>query len=150
MEKPFEFIECKIAHRKEFDITEGHHPTYALIYLKEGSFRMTIDGNETIFTAGDCAIFTDDVFFSRSVIDPISFVFIKFRQNLKCSFTLPLPTGKIFFQNQTRFLEDISAYEALMETADARSLYHKEHLLEDLLWLWFEEQGASSARQAER
>ena len=48
MEKPFEFIESKMAHRKEFDITEGRHPTYALLYLKEGSFRLNIDGLETI------------------------------------------------------------------------------------------------------
>lgn len=140
MEKPFEFIESKMAHRKEFDITEGKHPTYALLYLKEGSFRLNIEGTQTIFAAGDCAIFTDDVFFSRSVIEPISFVYIKFRQNLKCSFTLPLPTGKIFFKNETRFLENIRAYEALLDTADARALYHKEHLLDDILWLWFEEQ----------
>jgi len=143
MEKPFEFIESKMAHRKEFDITEGLQPTYALLYLKEGSFRLNIDGidgSETIFEAGDCAIFTDDVFFSRSVLSPISFVFIKFRQNPKCSFTLPLPTGKIFFKNKERFLDDIRAYEALIDTSDARSLYHKEHLLDDILWLWFDEQ----------
>ncbi|MBO5938078.1 MAG: helix-turn-helix transcriptional regulator [Clostridia bacterium] len=144
MEKPFEFIESKMAHRREFDITEGRHPTYALLYLKEGSFRLSIDGVETIFTAGDCAIFTDDVFFSRSVLSPISFVYLKFRQNTKCSFTLPLPTGKIFFKNKQRFLDDIRTYEALMETADARSLYYKEHLLEDILWLWFDEQNEGS------
>ena len=140
MENPFEFIESKIAHRREFDITEGRHPTYALLYLKEGSFRLSIDGNETIFTAGDCAIFADDVFFSRSVLSPISFVYIKFRQNQKCSFTLPLPTGKIFFQRRKRFLDDIHAYESIIERADAHSLYYKEHLLADILWLWFEEQ----------
>lgn len=144
MEKPFEFIESKLAHRKEFDITEGLQPTYALLYLKEGSFRLSIDGAETVFWAGDCAIFTDDVFFSRSVLSPISFVYIKFRQNTKCSFTLPLPTGKIFFQNQERFLDDIRAYESLMDLSDARSLYHKEHLLEDILWLWYGEQNESS------
>ena len=144
MEKPFEFIESKMAHRTEFDITEGHHPTYALLYLKEGSFRLTIDGIETIFEAGDCAIFTDDVFFSRSVLSPISFVYLKFRKNAKCSFTLPLPTGKIFFKNHARFLDNIGAYEALMDTTDARSMYRKEHLLEDLLWLWFDEQNEHS------
>lgn len=140
MENPFEFIESKIAHRKEFDITEGKHPTYALFYLKEGSFRLAIDSQEIFFEAGDCAIFTDDIFFSRSVISPLSFVYIKFRQNPKSSFTLPLPTGKIFFRNKTRFLENIHAYEELMETSDTRSMYYKEHLLEDILWLWFEEQ----------
>ena len=144
MEKPFEFIESKMAHRKEFDITEGKHPTYALLYLKEGSFLLNVEGLETIFRAGDCAIFTDDVFFSRSVIEPISFVYIKFRQNAKCSFTLPLPTGKIFFKNESRFLDDIRAYEALLDTSNARSLYHKEHLLDDILWLWFEEQNEST------
>lgn len=150
MENPFLFIESKIARRDEFDITEGHHPTHALLYLKEGSFRMTVDGCEEIFRAGDCVILTDDVAFSRSVIDPISFVYIKFRTNPKSSISLPLPTGKLFFQNQTRFLENIRAYEEVMDLVDARSLYYKNHLLSDLLWLWFEEHFPERQGQAER
>ncbi|MBQ9783063.1 MAG: helix-turn-helix transcriptional regulator [Clostridia bacterium] len=145
METPFEFIECKLARREEFDITDGRHPTYALLYLKEGSFRLRMDGTETVFHAGDCVIFSDDIDFSRSVLTPISFVYLKFRVNTKCSFTLPFTSGRVTFQNQQRFLDNIHAYEATMDSVDARSLYYKQHLLEDILLQIFTEQNPSAA-----
>ena len=140
MENPFQFIECKLTHREEFDMTEGYQPTYALFYLKEGSFRLEMNGESAILRQGDCAIFTDDVNFSRCVLEPISFVYLKFRVNPRCSFSLPLPTGKVTFRNENRFLENIRTYEALMDATDARSLYRKEHLLEDILLLLVEEE----------
>jgi len=71
VEKPFRFIEYKTTYRDEFDVTEGRQPTFALFYLKEGSFRLRMDGTETVIGAGDCAVFADDVDFNRSVISPI-------------------------------------------------------------------------------
>ena len=134
MEKPFQLIEGKLTRREEFDVTEGRQPTYALLYLKEGSYRLRIGDTETVLREGDCAIFTDDIDFSRSVITPISFVYLKFRVNPKCPFSLPFPSGKVAFRNRKRFLDSIRAYEGVMDSVDARSLYYKEHLLEDILF----------------
>ena len=133
MEKPFRFIEYKTTHRDEFDVTEGRQPTFALFYLKEGSFRLSMDGTETVIGAGDCAVFADDVDFNRSVISPISFVYLKFAQNPHCSFSLPLPMGRVTVRDRQRFLSNLDRYEALTDATDARSLYYREHCLEDIL-----------------
>ena len=133
MEKPFRFIEYKTTYRDEFDVTEGRQPTFALFYLKEGSFRLRMDGTETVIGAGDCAVFADDVDFNRSVISPIRFIYLKFAQNPQCSFSLPLPMGRVTVRDRQRFLSNLDRYEALMDATDARSLYYREHCLEDIL-----------------
>ena len=43
---PFKIIESKIADRKQFELGDGHQPTHALFYLKEGSFVVEIDGTK--------------------------------------------------------------------------------------------------------
>lgn len=145
MEIPFEFIECKITERDEFELTYGKQPTYALFYLKKGSFKLKIDESETVLNEGDCAIFSDDIDFSRSVIEPISFVYLKFRKNPKSTFTFPLSTGKVDFIDRERFMSNIRAYERIMDDTDARSLYIKEHLLGDIiLQLYMESKDSES------
>lgn len=133
MEKPFKFIECKISERNEFQITEGYQPTYALIILKEGSFRLKINDTETIVGKNDCAIFSDDINFFRTIIEPIHFVYLKFRINPKCPFNIPVPFGKVKFKNKERFMDSIKKYEELMDTEDSNAVYYREHLLEDIL-----------------
>ena len=67
MEKPFEFIEYKMQRLDEFKITEGRQPTYALFFLKEGSFRLEINGKETNVSENDCVVLSDDLKFLRNV-----------------------------------------------------------------------------------
>lgn len=144
MKKPYLLIECRMDRRKEFVMTEGVQPTYALLYLKEGSYLLKMEGKQTVLNAGDCAIFSDDINFFRSVITPISFIMLKFRPNPNCPYSLPIPFGKVEFQNQKRFRDTIQKYEDLMETDDPRAAYYKEHLLEDILLQAFvENQGRS-------
>lgn len=150
MERPFIFIESKMAHREQFLTTKGRQPTYALLFLKEGTFSLNIDGKAEIIGAGDCAIFSDDIDFFRSVIEPISFVYIKFRPNPKCPFALPVPSGKWVFRNQKRFLDNIRQYESIMESTDSRHAYLREHLLEDILWQIFVECDGSAAEATDR
>ena len=143
MKSPFEFIEYKITHRDEFDVTNGRQPTYAFLFLKEGSFRLKVDGKEeTVLRKGDCAIFSDDVDFSRSVLEPISFVYIKFRPDRSCTFTLPFSTGKVIFRNKHRLEDTVRAYERIVDSTDTRSVYYKQHLLEDILFQLFYEQNS--------
>lgn len=133
MEKPFKFIECKILCREEFFITKGVHPTNAIFYIKQGRFLLKMDGREDIIGPGDCVIFPDDVTFLRNVIEPVSFISFKFKINEKCSFSLPIPNGKITLKNSKRFKESVEKYEELMNINDARAIYYREHLMEDLL-----------------
>lgn len=139
MEKPFEFIEYKMQRLDEFKITEGRQPTYALFFLKEGSFRLEINGKETIVSANDCVVLSDDLKFLRNVIEPISFVYLEFKVNPKCTFNIPIPLGKIEFKNKKRVFDSIKKYEEIMESRDIRAKYYKEHLLEDILLQAFSE-----------
>ena len=134
MKKPFEFIEGKMAKKKtEFMLTEGVQPTYALLYLREGSFRLKMEGKETVLNKGDFAIFSDDINFFRSVISTISFVIVKFQPNPGCPFTVPIPLGKVEFEDKERFYGSINRYIELMESDESQAIYYKEHLLEDIL-----------------
>ena len=133
MERPFIFIECKVLHRDEFFIIEGYHPTCAIFYIKQGSFLLKMGGKESVVSAGDCVIFPDDVSFLRNVIESVHFISFKFKVNEKCPFVFPVPYGKINLKNATRFRETVEKYEELMNSDDIRTIYFREHLMEDLL-----------------
>ena len=134
MENPFIFIESKITNRDEFEITEGRQPTCALLYLKEGSFSLRFGKESTIIQSGDCAVFSDDIDFFRSVIQPISFIFIKFRPNPRCPFAPVIPFGRVEFRNKARFDDSIRLYESLMNIQTPWIVHYREHLLTDILW----------------
>lgn len=139
MEKPFSFIECIMAERKEFIQTAGVQKTYALLYLTEGSFRLELEGKQMVLGKGDCAVFSDDIDFYRRVIDPISFLYLKFMPNPKCPFSVPIPLGKVRFRNRKRFQDSMAKCAALMDAVDPRVAYYREHLLEDALLQAFAE-----------
>lgn len=139
MKRPFIFIGGKKRHRDQFKIKEGTQPTYALLYLVEGSFLLDIEGTKTTLSAGDCAIFPDDLDFFRSVIDPITFIILQFQPNPACPFRIPIPFGKVNFANPERFRDSIKKYEELMDVETPWAVYYKEHLLEDILLQAFDE-----------
>ena len=139
MERPFIFIECKTTYRNEFEVTEGRQPTYALFFLKEGSFRIKLQGSEHIVKEGDCLLLSDDLDFFRAVIDPISFVYLKFRTNPKCPFSVDIPLGIVKFNNKERFIDSIEKYQRISEAKNSAVIYYREHLLEDILLQAFAE-----------
>ncbi len=133
MEYPFEFIESKIARRQKFDISKGNHPTYALFFMKSGSFTLDMDGKKIIIKSGDCVIFPEHIEFSRYVIEPIVFTFIKFRYNEKSKLSLPLPYGKIRIKDRRRFISSINIYDKIIDRTDSAAMLYKKHLLFDIL-----------------
>jgi len=144
MEKPFTLIDCRMAKREEFDVTDGVQPTWALLHIREGSFTLDLGhGTETI-TAGDTVIFSDNDSFRRRVVEPIAFVYIRFRVNLSCPFALDVPVGRVAVKDSARFLSTLAAWEAVMPLTDRRSRYYKEHLLEDMLFQLFMENNKPS------
>lgn len=145
MEKPFVFIECKTTSRDEFEMTEGRQPTYALFFLKKGSFRIKLDDKENIVKENDCIILPDDIDFFRTVIEPISFIYLKFKINPKCNFKIDVPYGIVRFKNHRRFRDSIEKYEKITEARGAAEIYYREHLLEDILLQAFAEQGAKNS-----
>lgn len=133
MERPFRFIESQLTSRQEFVMTEGRQPTYAMMYLKEGSFSLLLQEKESVIKKGDCCIFPDDVNFLRRVIEPIFFVYLKFEINASCPLSFPLPVGKVCFQDKTRFLDNMKKYESCIGNTSPHAVYYREHIIEDIL-----------------
>ncbi len=133
MEHPFKFLEGKVTNRTEFQIIKGPQPTLALIYLKEGCFSLEIGNAKTMVKKGECSIFPDDIDFLRSVIAPISFIYVKFTINPSCPIVFPLPHGKVVFQDIQRFRNNIEKYESLLGNTSPQAVYYREHILEDIL-----------------
>ena len=140
MRFPFKIIESKISNRKQFDLVDGHQPTHALFYLKQGQFTMEIGTQKEKIQAGDCVILPDYIQFRRNVVDPILFVYVKFTSDSACPFSFELPCGKVQFQDETRFLSNIAAFERLIEQDDPVAVCYREHLLRDILFQIYSEQ----------
>lgn len=134
----FRVIRSAIASRQEFAVRDGYQETHAIFYLKEGSFRIEIDGVEEWIEAGDCVILPDDIHFRRNVVSPIVFVYIKFAR-LPEGEAVVLPHGKIKFRDQVRFLSSIATMEKLLDREDEMAVRYMDHLLCDiLLQAWHE------------
>ena len=134
MQFPYRIIESTISRRNEFDMTDGCQPTHALFYLKKGSFHIEIDGEREELGAGDCLILPDYLHFRRNVIDPIEFVYVKFAYNPRCPYSFDLPPGRVVFEDQQRFHNNITTIEQLMLCDDIVSANYCEHLLIDILF----------------
>lgn len=133
MQKPFKFIDSVITNRNAFYLSSGYQPTHSVFYLKSGAFDICFDDKSEKIQCGDCCILPNDIHFQRQIIEPISFIYIKFAYNEKCPFPISLPHGKIKFKNKQRFCSSIQLLEKLLSSDDACSVYLKEHLLEDIL-----------------
>lgn len=137
MEFPFRIIESRMTKREEFALTDGCQPTHALFFLKKGCFVMEQDGKRDEIRAGDCVILPDYVYFHRSVVDPIEFIYIKFVANRNCPYTFPIPFGKVTFRDQNRFVQNIASLEKILNKDDAASVSYREHLLMDILFQFY-------------
>ena len=134
MQFPFRIIESRVSRRDEFDMTDGCQPTHAFFYLKKGSFHIEIDGEQEELRAGDCLILPDYLHFRRNVIDPIEFVYVKFAYNPGCPYSFNIPHGRVTFEDQQRFHNNITIIEQLMLCDDIVSANYCEHLLIDILF----------------
>lgn len=114
-------------------MTDGKQPTWAIFYLKEGSFVLNINGKSELINSGDFVILPDDLEFTRSVLEPIVFVYIKFTVDSKCRYSLNIPFGKIKLPESKRITADILAYETLIGHEDRASVCYREHLFRDIL-----------------
>lgn len=146
MQHSFRILRTTIASRREFTVRDGYQETHSIFFLKEGSFRIEIDGVTEEIRAGDCVILPSDVRFRRRVVNPIVFVYIKFARIPGAEPVLPLPHGKIRFKNRARFLSTIAAMEAFMDRTDALSAAYREHLLHDILLQAWQENEAELER----
>lgn len=133
MNKPFKFIYSGITNREEFHMGEGYQPTDAVFYLKSGEFDIDFGDKQERIRCGDCCILPGNIHFYRKVIEPISFIYIKFIRNDRCPFSVSLPHGRVEFKDRARFESSICRLEDVIDDDDTFSIYLKEHLLEDIL-----------------
>lgn len=133
MQKPFKFIDYVIAERENFVLGEGCQPTHALFYLQSGEFEIDFEDKTEKISRGDLCILPSNIRFRRRVVEPISFMYIKFTRNEVCPFSIPLPHGKIEFKDRKRFEADVKILENISSEEDIRSVYLKEHIFEDIL-----------------
>ena len=134
MEFPYKIIEGRMARRDEFDMTDGCQPTWAFFHIKKGRFRLCLDGEDTVVNEGETVILPDYLRFTRSVLEPIEFVYIKFRLVESCQYALSLPFGKAEPLDKVRFISSVLAYEKLIDRNDLRSRSYREHLFSDILF----------------
>lgn len=140
----FQIIKSTVASRQEFTVRDGTRNTHGIFYLKEGHFRLEIDGITQEIRAGDCVILPRAVHFRRNVVSPIVFVYIKFAQLPGAEPSPPIPHGKIRFKDRARFLSTIDAMESLLDRTDPLAESYREHLLYDILFqAWQEKESAS-------
>ena len=145
MQFPFKIIESKISSREQFEMVDGYQPTHSLFYLKKGSFEIELDGSKEQIKKGDCFILPDYIHFKRSVINPIEFVYIKFGSISTCPYSFNLPYGKVVFEDEARFISNISTLEKLIASDSPLSSGYREHLLIDILFqIYFEQNPINS------
>ena len=134
MRFPYKIIESTISNRSQFVQVEGYQPSHALFYLKKGVFTIELDGSKEEIKEGECVILPDYIYFRRSVLNPIEFLYIKFTQNPKCPYSISIPFGKIVPKDYVRFVRNIELIEELSDNTDAQSTGYIEHLLLDILF----------------
>lgn len=134
MERPFTLVDFTSTKRNEFEVKNGCQKINAIFIVTKGSYRITMDSKEEIIKKGDVMIFSDYTQFSRGVIEPLEFIYIKFRINPKCPFKLQIPYGKINFKNKKRVEENIKNYIEVESFMKKNSMFYKEHILNDILY----------------
>lgn len=141
---PYRIIESTVSSRSQFVQVEGYQPTYALFYLKKGVFTIETDGRKEEIKEGDCVLLSDHIYFRRSVLNPIEFLYVKFTHNQKCPYSFPIPCGKVVPKDRVRFIRNIELIEELSDNTDAQSAGYRDHLLLDILFqLSYEQQTKS-------
>ena len=123
-------IDCYYKTQTEFEMTDGYQPLNSFFHLKSGSFSLKIDEREEIATAGDLVFFDTETHFSRHVLQPVEFLYIKLRKTDADLF--PLKTG--IYRNLTpREIEDIQKVGTSVHLLGDQALAVKNHYLNDLI-----------------
>ena len=123
-------IDSYATKRKEFQTVQGYQPVNSLFYLKSGAFSCVIGEKEYILHAGDIVIFDCETFMRRKVLQPVSFLYIKF--NSLDSSLFPVRSAVFPSPNQ-RAREDCMRIESLSGLHTQISLQLRTHYLNDLL-----------------
>ncbi|MBE6554338.1 MAG: helix-turn-helix transcriptional regulator [Ruminococcaceae bacterium] len=123
-------ITAYITERTEFQLTSGYQPIDSLFYLQKGAFSTIINGTEHVVRAGNIAIFNSETPMIRHVLEPITFLYIKYSIQKKTLFEIPT---QIFYEISSRALADIQEILKLCDTHAPFTLDLQTHYFNDLL-----------------
>lgn len=116
--------------REEFQLTCGCQPSDILLYMLEGAFSCTVDGNEFIAKAGDLVAFDTQTTMSRHVLTPVRFLYIKLQ--LRRAELFSFRTG-IWYAVDGRVKDDLEQIQTLSNVQTQIGRQMREHYLNDLL-----------------
>ena len=126
-----EFI-SEIIRRDSFVIEHGSHVRDAIIIVLEGQFTCSIDGTQHTVSAPEIFAFSRDTLFSRSVLQPLTCVYLQFE-----AFPIPLRSGFLHSSDPQRTKNTIVHLTRAVEEQN-REL--TEHFLRDILLLHSKQQ----------
>ncbi len=123
-------IDSYVTEREEFQLVRGYQPFDSLFYIKEGSFCCDFGFEKEYIRAGEIAIFDRHTQMKRHVIEPLSFLYIKFAAKNEAIF--PIKSG-VFRELGERARFDLLRLEELSADRTRLSLGLRDHYLNDLL-----------------
>lgn len=138
-------IDCYEKQIQEFEMHEGTQPTNSIFYIKKGCFEMKIGEAMQIVQAGDLVFFDMQTFFTRRVIEPLEFLYIKFRKNDEVFF--PLKT-KMFTNLSAREKDDLEKIGSSFVWHGKNGLTIQTHYLNDLILSLCDKTVSTSKMQA--
>lgn len=120
----------RFSNHSAFELSSGSRPWEIFLILSKGSFRMRIDGVETVVCKNNIAYIPGSTYFERKVIEPISFHQLAFTVDKSEPFRDALTAGKLSVpENQVAaMLENMNVISTLSDNRE--QIFHTiEHIL---------------------
>jgi AraC-like DNA-binding protein len=119
---------------------------------EESEFRYRLGDEEGIAKYGDIVLCPPGSTLHREADKPLSFLFMEFEWNRRdgkpLDTDMPIQTGKITFHRINRFSSTMACIRELNETPMKEHFGYKEHLLDDLLYLYANERWDEAVHSA--
>lgn len=109
----------------KFAIEHGFQPTDALFYIVQGSFTLTIDGEECVVSKNNIVSFPSNMEFKRKILEPLTLYNVRYVRDREVF------GGKLEVKNHTRILSTLSYMISLSQLPCADESI-TQHYLEDI------------------
>lgn len=96
------FFDCMLRTMDSFGVEKGYQPTDALFFVLEGSFDLTVNGENFTIKQNDLVAFPKNVYFERQIKSKLKFYYVKLQ------FDSEIPCGPVCLKNKMRLLSSFS------------------------------------------
>lgn len=126
--------------RRSFLLSEDTYSNWVILAADEGKFEYKIDDEKGMVQFGDIILCPPGVRLERRAIQPLSFLFIEFNwgamKEEKQKLLATIPRGKVSFHHIDRYSTTYSLIREFSDMDIPDHWDHKQHLLQDLLYLY--------------